>query len=164
MKKSEKWFAIFKVDTEILVGNRLKDDPLKMNQIDTWKVVVYVMLSEAARPGWINIKYNKHEFVHGHLIGTIFVHTAPPLHSSPLLPHKSPLRWCAVLNLILDELGYSPWSEWSECSVTCLSGIKTRDRICENKDNISCTGPSRGNETCHAGECPGRFVAAPETQ
>ncbi|EDO41039.1 predicted protein, partial [Nematostella vectensis] len=43
--------------------------------------------------------------------------------------------------------GYSAWSKWTECSVTCGGGTRQRERSCTNPE------PSNGGRDClHLGE------------
>uniref|UniRef100_A0AAX7SGE4 Spondin-1 n=1 Tax=Astatotilapia calliptera TaxID=8154 RepID=A0AAX7SGE4_ASTCA len=47
----------------------------------------------------------------------------------------------------------SPWSEWSECSVTCGRGIRTRQRMLKS-DPAECTEELEQTEKCMLPECP----------
>ena len=55
------------------------------------------------------------------------------------------------------ELG--PWSEWSDCSLTCNGGERSRRRICgldptsKSKDN-PCKAPLKETEKCNTEKCP----------
>lgn len=61
--------------------------------------------------------------------------------------------------LITVEGEWTPWTEWSLCSVTCDGGRRTRSRHCVNTTDISgrelvcSTGSSEDNETCHQFNC-----------
>ncbi|XP_048584552.1 SCO-spondin isoform X3 [Nematostella vectensis] len=56
--------------------------------------------------------------------------------------------------------GYSPWSNWTKCSVTCGNGTKTRSRNCTNPDPLhggnNCTnlGPNSQTIMCDLQACP----------
>ncbi|EDO49202.1 predicted protein, partial [Nematostella vectensis] len=56
--------------------------------------------------------------------------------------------------------GYTPWTEWTECSATCGGGIQQRTRACSNpapKNNgTSCEslGPSFETQACNSKPCP----------
>ncbi|XP_031570613.1 coadhesin-like [Actinia tenebrosa] len=56
--------------------------------------------------------------------------------------------------------GYSEWSAFGECSVTCGGGIKTRTRECTNPtpdlDGKNCTdlGPNEETRACNTEYCP----------
>lgn len=56
--------------------------------------------------------------------------------------------------------GYSEWSNFSACSVSCNSGIKTRYRLCNNPQpqhggrNCSNLGPAQENRSCFLKVCP----------
>uniref|UniRef100_A0A8C6PBB6 Spondin-1 n=1 Tax=Nothobranchius furzeri TaxID=105023 RepID=A0A8C6PBB6_NOTFU len=46
----------------------------------------------------------------------------------------------------------SPWSEWSECSVTCGRGVRTRQRMLKS-DPAGCTEELEQTEKCMLPEC-----------
>ncbi|XP_077867573.1 uncharacterized protein LOC144356754 [Saccoglossus kowalevskii] len=60
--------------------------------------------------------------------------------------------------------GYSPWSEWSACSVSCDGGIRSRSRVCNNPapsvdpDGAPCDGPSSENSACMIVPCPSDVI------
>lgn len=58
--------------------------------------------------------------------------------------------------------GWSSWLEWSECSVSCQGGAKTRDRTCDNPapdpDGTPCTGSNTETTNCNNKACPGNLL------
>ena len=48
---------------------------------------------------------------------------------------------------------WTEWSNYSDCSVSCDNGSKSRTRECEG-DLGECKGVSRENHDCFAGACP----------
>ena len=57
--------------------------------------------------------------------------------------------------------GWSIWSEYSPCSVTCGSGTKVRMRTCTNpipeNNGAECTGVRVETQSCDMGPCSGGF-------
>ncbi|XP_010767368.1 SCO-spondin, partial [Notothenia coriiceps] len=53
--------------------------------------------------------------------------------------------------------GWTPWSVWSDCSVTCGRGTQVHTRACINpppRNNGShCSGPERETQDCHTPPC-----------
>ena len=58
--------------------------------------------------------------------------------------------------------GFSPWTEWSECSKSCGWGHQSRDRECNapepSRGGKDCTafGDSNEIQPCMIVECPGK--------
>ncbi|XP_055795605.1 spondin-1-like [Salvelinus fontinalis] len=48
----------------------------------------------------------------------------------------------------------SPWSDWSDCSVTCGKGVRTRQRMLKSPDLGECTEELEQVEQCMQPECP----------
>lgn len=46
----------------------------------------------------------------------------------------------------------SPWSDWSECSVTCGRGVRKRQRMLKS-DPATCTEELEQTEKCMLPEC-----------
>ena len=66
------------------------------------------------------------------------------------------INWRRHKHFVL-ELG--PWSEWTDCSLTCNGGERSRSRVCgldpsaKSKDN-PCKAPLRETEKCNEDKCP----------
>uniref|UniRef100_A0AAV2M1J6 Properdin n=1 Tax=Knipowitschia caucasica TaxID=637954 RepID=A0AAV2M1J6_KNICA len=53
--------------------------------------------------------------------------------------------------------GWSPWSEWSPCSVSCGEGaVKSRVRTCSDRPEcaLACTGAAEETQACPVTTCP----------
>jgi len=51
-----------------------------------------------------------------------------------------------------ESLEFSPWSDWTECSVTCGAGVKSRGRTCDVVHN-KCNGPTIDTRSCSSKPC-----------
>uniref|UniRef100_H2YGT6 Uncharacterized protein n=1 Tax=Ciona savignyi TaxID=51511 RepID=H2YGT6_CIOSA len=63
--------------------------------------------------------------------------------------------------------GYSQWTQWSICSVSCAGGTQSRERACLSP-NRDCVGPSFEERGCNFQACPywtpwGGFGSCSET-
>lgn len=61
-----------------------------------------------------------------------------------------------------NDIGFTPWSDWTHCSASCGRGIKTRSRSCISAFNAvgidnSCLGPKVQTKRCRIGRCPGKL-------
>jgi len=57
---------------------------------------------------------------------------------------------------------WSDWSDWTQCSVFCGDGAKSRNRTCIiGEDSDPCTGNSSETVTCKNRECPGKVILYP---
>lgn len=60
--------------------------------------------------------------------------------------------------------GYSPFTNWSDCTETCGGGEQTRTRTCTNPEpqlggkDCSSFGPDFEKRKCNTQKCPGNFV------
>ncbi|WAR18814.1 MLP-like protein [Mya arenaria] len=54
--------------------------------------------------------------------------------------------------------GYTLWSDWNACSVTCGDGTQSRSRTCTNPEpqfgGQDCIGVFTESQSCNDGQCP----------
>jgi len=64
---------------------------------------------------------------------------------------------------------WTPWTGWSECSLTCGGGKRTRTRKCSlpasgaavsgsNSQKLFCPGNESETEDCNKNKCPGKKI------
>ena len=65
-----------------------------------------------------------------------------------------------IFNDILVDGGWSGWSSYGDCSVTCGRGLKTRSRQCTSPPpsmgGLDCIGESVETTSCVESDCPGK--------
>lgn len=61
---------------------------------------------------------------------------------------------------VIVDGGWSIWSDWNTCSVTCGGGEQHRHRYCTNPTpkfgGENCTGHSVEDKECNDNPCPGK--------
>ncbi|KAM4693259.1 thrombospondin-2 [Discoglossus pictus] len=80
--------------------------------------------------------------------------TCPAVHCAT--PSFIEGECCPVCFPMDSEAGWSPWSEWTECSVTCGSGTQQRGRSCDATSS-TCAGSSIQTRTCNLNKCDPRI-------
>ncbi|XP_052282757.1 coadhesin-like isoform X1 [Dreissena polymorpha] len=65
-------------------------------------------------------------------------------------------KFCGLCSVV--HGGWSVWSAWGVCDVTCGNGTMTRSRQCNNPTPLNggedCQGPSQNNGECILNRCP----------
>lgn len=77
----------------------------------------------------------------------------------PIIYHIRELRTFVIFSV---DGGWTPWSVWSDCSVTCGRGNQIRTRACINppprNNGTHCPGADREMQHCHIAPCLGNKV------
>ena len=77
------------------------------------------------------------------------------------------LRNCEIINkknifTISVDGGYTTWSSWDTCTVTCGGGTQGRTRSCTNPapqyGGAACSGSSTGIQNCNTHHCPSKWL------
>ncbi|XP_045892500.1 spondin-1-like isoform X2 [Micropterus dolomieu] len=77
----------------------------------------------------------------------------PPIDGSMCKTEVAEVEKCMMPECHTIPCMLSPWSEWSECSVTCGRGVRTRQRMLKS-DPAECTEELEQAEKCMLPECP----------
>uniref|UniRef100_A0A8C6P9C4 Spondin-1 n=1 Tax=Nothobranchius furzeri TaxID=105023 RepID=A0A8C6P9C4_NOTFU len=76
----------------------------------------------------------------------------PPIDGSMCKSEVAEVDKCMMPECHTIPCMLSPWSEWSECSVTCGRGVRTRQRMLKS-DPAGCTEELEQTEKCMLPEC-----------
>lgn len=77
----------------------------------------------------------------------------PPIDGSMCKTEVAEVEKCMMPECHTIPCMLTPWSDWSECSVTCGRGIRTRQRMLKS-DPAECTEELEQTEKCMLPECP----------
>ena len=68
-------------------------------------------------------------------------------------------RFVTIFHFLVNG-GWTAWSEWSDCSATCGTGLSLRSRSCTNPASVAggsdCAGESVETMECDIASCPGK--------
>lgn len=64
-----------------------------------------------------------------------------------------------LLFFILVDGVFNPWSNWTDCSTTCGTGIQSRNRTCDGPyhGGQECMGNYSDSQQCNTHHCPGEW-------
>lgn len=58
--------------------------------------------------------------------------------------------------------GWSPWTPWGQCSVSCGAGLQSRYRFCSNPpqsgSGLPCLGSHREDQVCVTAPCDRQYI------
>ncbi|MED6294069.1 Spondin-1, partial [Characodon lateralis] len=77
----------------------------------------------------------------------------PPIDGSMCKTEVAEVEKCMMPECHTIPCMLSPWSDWSECSVTCGRGVRNRQRMLKS-DPTECTEELEQTEKCMLPECP----------
>uniref|UniRef100_A0A3Q2FVB7 Spondin-1 n=1 Tax=Cyprinodon variegatus TaxID=28743 RepID=A0A3Q2FVB7_CYPVA len=77
----------------------------------------------------------------------------PPIDGSMCKTEVAEMEKCMMPECHTIPCMLSPWSDWSECSVTCGRGVRKRQRMLKS-DPAECTEELEQTEKCMLPECP----------
>nr|XP_057930592.1 spondin-1b isoform X1 [Doryrhamphus excisus] len=77
----------------------------------------------------------------------------PPIDGSMCKSEVAEVDKCMMPECHTIPCMLSPWSDWSECSVTCGRGLRTRQRMLKS-DPAQCNEELEQTEKCMLPECP----------
>ena len=73
------------------------------------------------------------------------------------LHHRSTFNCFSLFPFIVNG-GFTPWSNWTECSASCGGGVSSRTRTCTNPipmfGGVSCADKPVETKECNAQLCP----------
>jgi len=71
------------------------------------------------------------------------------------------LQFVLFYDYALVNGGWSSWSDWTQCSATCGTGLQARDRVCNRPAphyGQQCNGSAREVQWCNNYTCPGSQI------
>ncbi|XP_060579783.1 SCO-spondin-like, partial [Ruditapes philippinarum] len=81
----------------------------------------------------------------------------PQYGGAPCLGSGSGIQQCNTENCPVNG-GWTQWSTWGDCSLTCAGGTKTRSRSCTNPlpqyGGAQCSGSGSDSQQCNTENCP----------
>ncbi|XP_061628629.1 spondin-1b isoform X2 [Phyllopteryx taeniolatus] len=77
----------------------------------------------------------------------------PPIDGSMCKTEVAEVDKCMMPDCFTIPCMLSPWSDWSECGVTCGRGLRTRQRMLKS-DPAGCNEELEQTEKCMLPECP----------